>query len=115
MTLADAPFRPASAAPDASAGDAAHGWLLLRGMLRIRRFEETCAELYSAEKIRGFLHLYLGEEAVAVGAMRARTPDDAVVSTYREHGHTLEDAALPQPEGIVRAALDLLGTRAVAV
>jgi pyruvate dehydrogenase E1 component alpha subunit len=62
---------------------------LLRGMLRIRRFEERCAELYSATKIRGFLHLYVGEEAVAVGALDALGPDDAVVSTYREHGHAL--------------------------
>jgi pyruvate dehydrogenase E1 component alpha subunit len=61
----------------------------LRDMLRIRRFEEKCAELYSAGKIRGFLHLYIGEEAVAVGAMRALTPDDAIVATYREHGHAL--------------------------
>ena len=62
---------------------------LLRGMLRIRRFEERCAELYSATSIRGFLHLYVGEEAVAVGALDALTQDDAVVSTYREHGHAL--------------------------
>lgn len=62
---------------------------LYRQMLRIRRFEEKCAELYSAGKIRGFLHLYIGEEAVAVGAMQALTPDDAVVATYREHGHAL--------------------------
>ena len=62
---------------------------LLREMLRIRRFEEKCAELYSAEKIRGFLHLYIGEEAVAVGAMQALAPDDAIVATYREHGHAL--------------------------
>src|SRR5208282_4973676 len=62
---------------------------LLRDMIRIRRFEEKCAELYSASKIRGFLHLYIGEEAVAVGAMRALSPDDTVVATYREHGHAL--------------------------
>jgi pyruvate dehydrogenase E1 component alpha subunit len=62
---------------------------LLRDMLRIRRFEEKCAELYSAGKIRGFLHLYIGEEAIATGCMRALTPDDAVVATYREHGHAL--------------------------
>lgn len=61
----------------------------LREMLRIRRFEEKCAELYSAGSIRGFLHLYVGEEAVAVGLMQALSPDDAVVATYREHGHAL--------------------------
>jgi pyruvate dehydrogenase E1 component alpha subunit len=58
-------------------------------MLRIRRFEERAAELYSLAKIRGFLHLYIGEEAVAVGVMQALTSDDAVVATYREHGQAL--------------------------
>lgn len=62
---------------------------LLHQMLRIRRFEEKCAELYTQEKIRGFLHLYIGEEAVAVGVMQALGPEDAVVATYREHGHAL--------------------------
>jgi len=62
---------------------------LLREMLRIRRFEEKAAELYTVGKIRGFLHLYIGEEAVAVGAMQALTADDAIVATYREHGHAL--------------------------
>ncbi len=61
----------------------------LREMIRIRRFEEKCAELYSAGKIRGFLHLYVGEEAIAAGVMPALGPEDAVVSTYREHGHAL--------------------------
>ncbi len=69
--------------------DAEHGVALLRQMLLVRRFEERCAELYSAEKIRGFLHLYIGEEAVAVGAMQALEPADAIVATYREHGHAL--------------------------
>ncbi|MCG8694600.1 MAG: thiamine pyrophosphate-dependent enzyme, partial [Minwuiales bacterium] len=62
---------------------------LLRQMVLIRRFEEKCAELYSAGKIRGFLHLYIGEEANAVGVMRALSPEDAIVATYREHGHAL--------------------------
>jgi pyruvate dehydrogenase E1 component alpha subunit len=66
-----------------------HGIALLHGMLRIRRFEEKAAELYQAGKIRGFLHLYIGEEAVAVGAMGALRPDDAIVATYRDHGHAL--------------------------
>ena len=60
-----------------------------REMLLIRRFEEKCVELYSNEKIRGFLHLYIGEEAIAVGVMHALTPDDAVLATYREHGQAL--------------------------
>lgn len=62
---------------------------LLFQMIRVRRFEEKCAELYTREKIRGFLHLYIGEEAVAVGVARALNDDDAVVATYREHGHAL--------------------------
>ncbi len=62
---------------------------LLRRMLLVRRFEERCAELYSATKIRGFLHLYIGEEAVATGVAAALEPDDNVVATYREHGHAL--------------------------
>lgn len=61
----------------------------LRQMLLIRRFEEKCAELYTSGKIHGFLHLYNGEEAVAVGAMRALTTEDNIVATYREHGHAL--------------------------
>jgi pyruvate dehydrogenase E1 component alpha subunit len=81
-------------APDGAVGTPAplareHACALLRDMLRIRRLEERCMELYGAGKIRGFLHLYIGEEAVAVGAMRALAPDDAVVATYREHGHAL--------------------------
>jgi len=66
-----------------------HALLLLRQMVLIRRFEEKSAELYTRGKIRGFLHLYIGEEAVAVGAMQSLTPDDAIVATYREHGQAL--------------------------
>ena len=62
---------------------------LLTDMLRIRRMEEKSAELYGAGKIRGFLHLYIGEEAVAVGALRALSAEDNIVATYREHGHAL--------------------------
>jgi pyruvate dehydrogenase E1 component alpha subunit len=62
---------------------------LLRGMVRIRRFEERCVELYSAERIRGFMHLCVGEEAVAAGLVGELAAQDAVVSTYREHGHAL--------------------------
>jgi pyruvate dehydrogenase E1 component alpha subunit len=62
---------------------------LLRQMLLIRQFEEKCVELYSAGEIRGFVHLYIGEEAVAVGVNQALTPEDNIVSTYREHGHAL--------------------------
>lgn len=62
---------------------------LLRDMQRIRRMEERAAELYGEGRIRGFLHLYIGEEAVATGALHALEADDAVVATYREHGHAL--------------------------
>jgi pyruvate dehydrogenase E1 component alpha subunit len=68
---------------------AKHRLELLRTMVTVRRFEERCAELYSATKIRGFLHLYVGEEAVATGVLAALEPDDQVVATYREHGHAL--------------------------
>jgi len=70
-------------------GDGKHAVHLYRQMLRVRRFEEQCVELYSTEKIRGFLHLYIGEEAVAAGVMEVLSPDDAIVATYREHGHAL--------------------------
>lgn len=62
---------------------------LWREMLRMRRFEARCVELYQAQKIKGFLHLYDGEEAVAAGVMSALEPRDAVVATYREHGQAL--------------------------
>jgi pyruvate dehydrogenase E1 component alpha subunit len=65
------------------------GLHLLRAMLRIRQFEDRCAERYGAGHIRGFLHLYDGEEAIAVGVMQVLEPGDAIVSTYREHGHAL--------------------------
>jgi pyruvate dehydrogenase E1 component alpha subunit len=70
--------------PDA---DTARG--LLRHMLRIRAFEDACAELYSASKIRGFMHLYNGEEAIAAGIVPLLEPADAIVATYREHGQAL--------------------------
>ena len=69
--------------------DREHTLFLLKEMLRIRRLEEKCVELYTASKIRGFVHLYIGEEAVAVGSMQALQPEDAIVATYREHGHAL--------------------------
>jgi pyruvate dehydrogenase E1 component alpha subunit len=62
---------------------------LLRQMIRIRRFEDKCAELYTQEKIRGFLHLYDGEEAIAVGVIPVLEQRDRIVATYREHGHAL--------------------------
>ena len=62
---------------------------LYRDMVRIRRFEEEAARSYSRGKMGGFLHLYIGQEAVAVGAMSAIEPTDYIVATYREHGHYL--------------------------
>lgn len=67
----------------------AHALDLLRQMTRIRRFEDKCAELYTQEKIRGFMHLYDGEEAIAVGIIPALEKRDRIVATYREHGHAL--------------------------
>ena len=61
----------------------------VRDMVRIRRLEERCAQLYGEQKIRGFLHLVVGEEAVAAGVMPHLQPQDKVVATYREHGHAL--------------------------
>lgn len=77
------------AADETSALSREHALDLLAQMLRIRQFEDRCAQLYTEQKIRGFLHLYNGEEAVAVGVMQALAPKDAVVATYREHGHAL--------------------------
>lgn len=62
---------------------------LLGDMIRIRVLEERCAELYQQSKIRGFLHLAVGEEAVSTGILHQLLPDEAVVATYREHGHAL--------------------------
>jgi len=62
---------------------------LYRQMLLIRRFEEKAAEVYVAGKIGGFCHLYIGQEAVAVGAISTIRKDDYVVTSYREHGQAL--------------------------
>ena len=77
--------------------DRAHGLALLRDMMRIREFEAACVEQYQAQKIRGFLHLYDGEEAVSVGVMQALTREDAVVATYREHGQAIARGVALRP------------------
>jgi pyruvate dehydrogenase E1 component alpha subunit len=77
--------------------DREHLLHLWRQMLRIRRFEAKCVELYQAQKIRGFLHLYDGEEAVAVGVAAALEPRDAIVATYREHGQALAHGVPMRP------------------
>jgi pyruvate dehydrogenase E1 component alpha subunit len=79
---------------------------LLTDMFLIRRFEEKAAEAYTLGKIGGFLHLYIGEEAVAVGATSALRPDDYAISAYREHGHCLAKGADPK-----RTMAELYGRR----
>lgn len=79
-----------------------HERALLRQMILLRRFEEKAAEVYTLGKIRGFLHLYVGEEAVAVGTACALQPDDAVVATYREHGQAIVRGVAP---GVVMAEM----------
>jgi len=85
MTQPRVPAPPSGPVP----WDAPFALARLHDMLRVRRMEEKCAELYGQQKIRGFLHLYIGEEAVAAGAMSAFGPEDNIVATYREHGHAL--------------------------
>ena len=79
---------------------------LLTQMELIRRFEEKAAEMYALGKIGGFLHLYIGQEAVAVGAMSALRPDDYAISSYREHGHCLAKGSDPR-----RVMAELFGRR----
>ncbi len=75
--------------PDTLSIDKTLGLKFLYQMMLIRRFEEKSAEMYTKEKIRGFLHLYIGEEAVATGVVNALKPEDNLLCTYREHGHAL--------------------------
>src|SRR5205823_15106984 len=79
---------------------------LYADMVLIRRFEEKAAEAYALGKIGGFLHLYIGEEAVAVGATSALRPDDYAISAYREHGHCLAKGSDPK-----RMMAELYGRR----
>src|SRR6266705_1844796 len=76
--------------------DSALARALLTQMQLIRRFEEKAAEMYAMGKIGGFLHLYIGQEAVAVGATSTLRPDDYAVSSYREHGHCLAKGSDPR-------------------
>ena len=99
-----------AAAPERRADDRAalqgldDGTLLqmYRQMLLIRRFEEHAAESYAQAKVGGFLHLYIGEEAVAVGALHAARPDDHLITHYRDHGYALVRGSDP---GAVMAEL----------
>jgi len=79
---------------------------LLHDMMLIRRFEEKAAEAYALGKIGGFLHLSIGEEAVAAGATSVLRPDDYAISTYREHGHCLAKGSDPR-----RVMAELFGRR----
>jgi pyruvate dehydrogenase E1 component alpha subunit len=94
------------AAPPALGVDADVARQLLYQMMLIRRFEEKAAEAYTLGKIGGFLHLYIGEEAVAVGATSVLRPDDYAISAYREHGHCLAKGTDPR-----RAMAELYGRR----
>jgi pyruvate dehydrogenase E1 component alpha subunit len=90
----------------ATAVDADLAKRLLHDMMLIRRFEEKAAEAYTLGKIGGFLHLSIGEEAVAAGASSVLRPDDYAISTYREHGHCLAKGSDPR-----RAMAELFGRR----
>ncbi len=79
---------------------------LLTQMELIRRFEEKAAEMYALGKIGGFLHLYIGQEAVAVGAISTLRPDDYAIASYREHGHCLAKGSDPR-----RVMAELFGRR----
>ncbi len=87
MTKESSP--PAPPSPKASPVDVEHLAHLYRQMFLIRRVEEESARAYATGKIGGFLHLYIGQEAVGVGAIAALRPDDSVVTTYRDHGIAL--------------------------
>jgi pyruvate dehydrogenase E1 component alpha subunit len=86
--------------------DAELGVTLLERMQLVRRFEEKAAEMYALGKIGGFLHLYIGQEAVAVGAMSTLRPDDYAIAGYREHGHILAKGGDPR-----RIMAELFGRR----
>jgi pyruvate dehydrogenase E1 component alpha subunit len=94
------------AAPPAPALDPELAKRLLTDMMLIRRFEEKAGEMYAMGKIGGFLHLSIGEEAVAVGAISMLRPDDYAISTYREHGHCLAKGSDPK-----RVMAELFGRR----
>src|SRR5580700_7149236 len=95
-------FRMSDAAATGSK-DAAHNSegarKLYTDMLLIRRFEEKAGQLYGMGLIGGFCHLYIGQEAVVVGMQNCITPKDAVITTYRDHGHMI--ACGMNPKGIM--------------
>src|SRR5262245_33875437 len=89
-SASDAPWSPAIMNRDEAIA-------LYRQMLLIRRFEERARQEYVAGKIGGFLHLYIGQEAVAVGAMSLLRPDDYFITSYRDHGYALARGTDPRP------------------
>jgi len=95
MATTSAPARPRPRGGlDPARADVYRDWL--RQMLLIRRFEEKAGEAYSLGKIGGFCHLYIGQEAVAVGSLAALGPDDYITCSYREHGHALARGITPR-------------------
>jgi pyruvate dehydrogenase E1 component alpha subunit len=106
MAQKTTPARPPAAPPALPGVDAELARRLLADMMLIRRFEEKAAEAYALGKIGGFLHLYIGEEAVAVGATSVLRPDDYAISAYREHGHCLAKGSDPR-----RVMAELFGRR----
>src|SRR6266478_3238579 len=100
------PMAQTKTAAPATRLDAELARRLLTQMWLIRRFEEKAAEMYALGKIGGFLHLYIGQEAVAVGAMSTIRPDDYAISSYREHGHCLAKGSDPK-----RVMAELFGRR----
>jgi len=94
MEVTQSPPRPKKRGPDAPFADQYRQWL--HDMVLIRRFEEKAGEAYSLGQIGGFCHLYIGQEAVAVGTLAALRPDDYVVSAYREHGQALARGMTPR-------------------
>ncbi len=79
---------------------------MLEQMMLIRRFEERCAQSYQQAKIGGFCHLYIGQEAVAVGSIAGLRHDDPIITAYRDHGHALARGMTPND-----AMAELFGKR----
>ncbi len=95
-TTRPATAKPSSAKPGASAAtrDQQVGWY--RDMLLIRRFEERAGQLYGMGLIGGFCHLYIGQEAIAVGMQSLKAPQDSIITGYRDHGHMLSAGMDPK-------------------
>ncbi|MCA9295876.1 MAG: hypothetical protein KC983_05150, partial [Phycisphaerales bacterium] len=90
MTATQTPSPPAKPEKNLAASlpaDVRRGWL--RDLLLIREFEVRCMQAYQNRRIGGFCHVYIGQEAVAVGCTAAVNPDDPIITAYRDHGHAL--------------------------